>query len=196
MVNNYLGGNQMEKENSLLHIIRERRAIKKGYTDKEVTEEVVRDLLDSAMWAPTHGMRQPWRFIFVGADELPDFSKKVASTYPEERRQNRENYLNEPNAILVAIMEDSDIEKTRDENFGAIASMIQNFWLLAWEKQLGVVWKTNPHIYDPKVKELLHVKDNEKIVGFIHLGYFDQAPEKKERISLDEKFIRFNDLRK
>ncbi|MBU8791216.1 nitroreductase family protein [Oceanobacillus caeni] len=186
----------MEKENSLLHIIRERRAIKKGYTDKEVTEEVVRDLLDSAMWAPTHGMRQPWRFIFVGADELPDFSKKVASTYPEERRQNREDYLNEPNAILVAIMEDSDIEKTRDENFGAIASMIQNFWLLAWEKQLGVVWKTNPHIYDPKVKELLHVKDNEKIVGFIHLGYFDQAPEKKERISLDEKFIRFNDLRK
>jgi len=196
MVNNYLGGNQMEKENSLLHIIRERRAIKKGYTDKEVTEEVVRDLLDSAMWAPTHGMRQPWRFIFVGADELPDFAKKVASTYPEERRQNREDYLNEPNAILVAIMEDSDIEKTRDENFGAIASMIQNFWLLAWEKQLGVVWKTNPHIYDPKVKELLHVKDNEKIVGFIHLGYFDQAPEKKERISLDEKFIRFNDLRK
>lgn len=196
MVNNYLGGNKMEKENSLLHIIRERRAIKKGYTDKEVTEEVVRDLLDSAMWAPTHGMRQPWRFIFVGADELPDFAKKVASTYPEERRQNREDYLNEPNAILVAIMEDSDIEKTRDENFGAIASMIQNFWLLAWEKQLGVVWKTNPHIYDPKVKELLHVKDNEKIVGFIHLGYFDQAPEKKERISLDEKFIRFNDLRK
>lgn len=196
MVNNYLGGNQMEKENSLLHIIRERRAIKKSYTDKEVTEEVVRDLLDSAMWAPTHGMRQPWRFIFVGADELPDFAKKVASTYPEERRQNREDYLNEPNAILVAIMEDSDIEKTRDENFGAIASMIQNFWLLAWEKQLGVVWKTNPHIYDPKVKELLHVKDNEKIVGFIHLGYFDQAPEKKERISLDEKFIRFNDLRK
>lgn len=194
MVNNYLGGNQMEKENSLLHIIRERRAIKKGYTDKEVTEEVVRDLLDSAMWAPTHGMRQPWRFIFVGADELPDFSKKVASTYPEERRQNREDYLNEPNAILVAIMEDSDIEKTRDENFGAIASMIQNFWLLAWEKKLGVVWKTNPHIYDPKVKELLHVKDNEKIVGFIHLGYFDQAPEKKERISLNEKFIRFSDL--
>lgn len=194
MVNNYLGGNKMEKENSLLHIIRERRAIKKGYTDKEVTEEVVRDLLDSAMWAPTHGMRQPWRFIFVGADELPDFSKKVASTYPEERRQNREDYLNEPNAILVAIMEDSDIEKTRDENFGAIASMIQNFWLLAWEKKLGVVWKTNPHIYDPKVKELLHVKDNEKIVGFIHLGYFDQAPEKKERISLNEKFIRFSDL--
>ncbi|WP_068676263.1 nitroreductase [Oceanobacillus sp. Castelsardo] len=186
----------MEKENALLHIIRERRAIKKGYTDKKVTEEVVRDLLDSAIWAPTHGMRQPWRFIFVGEDELPTFAKEVASTYPEERRQNREDYLNEPNAILVAIMEDSEIEKTRDENFGAIASMIQNFWLLAWEKQLGVVWKTNPHIYDPKVKELLHVEDNEKIVGFIHLGYFDQAPEKKERISLNEKFIRFNELKK
>lgn len=186
----------MEKENTLLHIIRERRAIKKGYTNQEVTEEVVRELLDSAIWAPTHGMREPWRFVFVGADELPTFAKEVASTYPEERRQNREDYLNEPNAILVVIMEDSDFEKTKDENFGAIASMIQNFWLLAWEKQLGVVWKTNPHIYDPKVKEMLQIKDNEKIVGFIHLGYFDQAPEKKERISLDEKFIRFNELKK
>lgn len=175
-------------------MIRERRSVKKGYTDKEVTEELVRDLLDTAIWAPTHGMRQPWRFIFVGKEELPTFARKVAATYPEERRQNREDYLNEPNAILVVVMEESDIPKQWDENFGATASMIQNFWLLAWEKQLGVVWKTNPHIYDPKVKEILKLKENERIAGFIHMGYFDKQPLRKDRISLDEKFTRFQDL--
>jgi len=180
----------MEKSN-LSKIIRERRAVKKGYTDKEVTEDLVLELLEDAAWAPTHGMRQPWRFIFVGADQLPSFAKKVASTYPEERQQNREDYLNEPNAILVAVMEEPEKTKQWDENFGAIASLIQNFWLLAWERQLGVVWKTNPHIYDEKVKEILHVSENEKIVGFIHLGFFDEAPVQKERVSIKDKFSRF-----
>ncbi|WP_156290296.1 nitroreductase family protein [Oceanobacillus salinisoli] len=184
----------MGQENYLENLIRERRAVKKGYTDKEVTADLIRDLLDTAIWAPTHGMRQPWRFIFIGAEELPEFAKKVAATYPKELQQNRENYLNEPNAILVVVMEEPDKQKQWDENFGATASMIQNFWLLAWEKQLGVVWKTNPHIYDPKVKEILKVADNEKIAGFIHLGYFQEKPEKQNRISIDEKFSNFSDL--
>jgi len=180
----------MDKSN-LAQIIRERRAVKKGYSDKEVKGELVLELLEDAAWAPTHGMREPWRFIFVGADRLPEFAKQVASTYPEERQQNREDYLNEPNAILVAVMEEADIPKQWDENFGAIAALIQNFWLLAWERQLGVVWKTNPHIYDEKVKEILNISENEKIVGFLHLGYFDEAPAIKERTPIKDKFAKW-----
>jgi len=182
----------INKQRSLASIIRERRAVKKGYTDKIVQEETVRKLLDDAIWAPTHGMRQPWRFIFVGKDKLPTFAKKVASTYSEDMQENRENYLNEPNAILVVIMEEPEAQKQWDENFGATAAMIQNFWLLAWEQNLGVVWKTNPHIYYPEVKEILGVGETEKIVGFIHLGYFDKQPIVKDRISVDEKFTTFS----
>ena len=119
---------------------------------------------------------------------MPEFAKQVAATYPEERQKNREAYLNKPNAILVADMEDEDIPKKWDENFSAISALIQNFWLLAWERKLGVVWKTNPHIYDEQVKKILHVKENEKIVGFLHLGYFDEIPEAKERTPIKEKF--------
>lgn len=173
----------------LAAIIRERRAVKEDFfNDEIVKEETVKELLDSAIWAPTHGLRQPWRFVFVGADKKANFAKKVSETYPEHMQKNREEYLNKPNAILVVIMEEPEAQKQWDENYGATASMIQNFWLLAWEKQLGVVWKTNPHIYDPKVKEILNVSDNEKVVGFIHLGYFDELPEKKDRIPVFEKF--------
>lgn len=180
-------------ESSVLStIIKERRSIKTGYTNKKVEESLIKELLSDAIWAPTHGLRQPWRFIFVDKDHLPIFAKKVAATYKKDMQQNREDYLNEPNAILVVVMEVPEMEKQWDENFGATASLIQNFSLLAWEKQLGVVWKTNPHIYDPKVKEMLNVAENEKIVGFIHLGYFDEKPEKKDRISVDEKFSTFN----
>lgn len=181
----------VKNKSALATIIRERRAVKKGYTDRKVEEETVRELLEDAIWAPTHGMRQPWRFIFVDKDNLPTFAKEVSKTYTEDMQQNREEYLNEPNAILVVIMEEPEKQKQWEENYGAVSSMIQNFWLLAWEKDLGVVWKTNPHIYDPKVKEILNVRENEKIVGFIHLGYFDKKPIKKDRISLDEKFTTY-----
>lgn len=178
----------IERNSELVSIIRERRAIKKGYTDKKVEESTVRQLLSNAIWAPTHGMRQPWRFIFVDKEKLPIFAKKVAATYPEEMQKNREEYLNEPNAILVVVMEEPETQKQWEENYGATACLIQNFWLLAWEQKLGVVWKTNPHIYKPEMKEILNLKDNEKIVGFLHLGYFEEIPDKKDRISIDEKF--------
>lgn len=177
-----------KQQTELAKIIRERRAVKKGYNNKRVTEEAVLELLEDAIWAPTHGMRQPWRFIFVGEDQKADFAKKVASTYPEEKQENRETFLNEPSAFLVVVMEEPENQKQWDENYGATASMIQNFWLLAWEKQLGVVWRTNPHVYEPKVKDILNVGDNEKIVGFLHLGYFDEQPMKKDRIPVVEKF--------
>lgn len=180
-----------KQPSSLASIIRERRAVKKGYLNKKVEESTVRSLLEDAIWAPTHGMRQPWRFIFIDEDKLPTFAKKVAGTYPEERQQNREEYLNEPNAILVVLMEEEEVLKRWEDNFGATASLIQNFSLLAWEQELGVVWKTNPHIYNPEVKRILNVKDNEKIAGFLHLGYFSEIPEKKSRTPIEKKFTAF-----
>lgn len=176
---------------SIASVIRERRAVKKGYNDKPVTKEAVIALLEDAIWAPTHGLRQPWRFIFIDADHKANFAKQVAATYPEERQENREAYLNEPNAFLAVIMHVPESEKQYDENFGATACMIENFWLLAWEKQLGVVWKTNQHIYDPKVKEILDVAADEKIVGLLHLGYFDNKPTKKDRVPVVDKFSTF-----
>lgn len=178
-------------KSSLAEIIRERRSIKKHYTDKEVKAELVLELLNDAKWAPNHGLREPWRFIFVSKERLPMFAKLIASTYPEELQQNREEYLNEPNAILVVLMEEEEVLKRWEDNYGATASFIQNFSLLAWEKELGVVWKTNPHIYNPEVKRILDVKDNEKIVGFLHLGYFSEIPEKKSRTPVEKKFTLF-----
>ncbi|MDY0406984.1 nitroreductase [Virgibacillus sp. 179-BFC.A HS] len=182
---------EVKQRTALAQIIRDRRAVKKHYTDKPVTEEVVLDLLNDAVWAPTHQLRQPWRFIFVSPDQKSDFAKKVAATYPEERQENREAYLNEPNAFLIVVMKKGENQKQYDENFGATACMIENFWLLAWEQQLGVVWKTNPHIYDEAVADLLHVAEDEKIVGFLHLGYFDQEPIIKKRTPAVEKFSRY-----
>lgn len=182
---------EVKSTSSLAEIIRNRRSIKKHYTDEPVTEETIINLLNDARWAPNHGLREPWRFIFVSKERLPLFAKLVASTYPEELQQNREDYLNEPNAILVVLMEEEEATKRWEDNFGAVASLIQNFSLLAWEQRLGVVWKTNPHIYNPEVKRILNAKENEKITAFLHLGYFNEVPKKKKRTPIEKKFTTF-----
>src|SRR5699024_11325196 len=101
-------------QTELAKVIRERRAVKKGYNNKKVTEEAVLELLEDAIWAPTHGMRQPWRFIFVGEDQKADFAKKVAASYPEERQENREAFLNEPNAFLRSEEHTSELQSRFD----------------------------------------------------------------------------------
>src|SRR5699024_11720649 len=99
---------------------------KKRYKKKRVEEYTESKLIEHAIRAPTHGMRQLWRFIFINEDTLPSFAKKVAATYKEDMQQNREDYLNEPNAILVVTMQEPEMQKQWEENYGAVATMIQN----------------------------------------------------------------------
>lgn len=174
-------------KSNLANIIRERRSIKSGYTDKEVTEETVLEILDDAIWAPNHGLREPWRFIFVSTKEKEGFVENLVKTFSSDMQENRRNYFSQPAAFLIVVMEEDPRQKQWEENFGAVSSLIQNFQLLAWEQKLGVVWKTNPHIYDPKVRDLLAVKPGEKIVGFLHMGYFDKVPQVRERTSAEKK---------
>jgi len=186
--NNLTVGETMDQNKSeLARIIRERRSVKSGYLAKEVPESLITELLDDARWAPTHGLREPWRFIFVPTEEKDHFVEDIVQTFPRDRQENRRNYFSQPAAFLIAVMDEDPRQKQWEENFGAISSLIQNFQLLAWERELGVVWKTNPQIHEPKVREMLGVQPGEKIVGFLHLGYFDQVPKTKHRTPIEER---------
>ncbi|WLR46835.1 nitroreductase [Halobacillus litoralis] len=176
-----------QTKTELAKIIRERRSVKSGYLDKEVPTELITELLDDARWAPTHGLREPWRFIFIPSHEKEEFVESLVQTFPRDMQENRRNYFSQPAAFLIAIMDEDPRQKQWEENFGAISSMLQNFQLLAWERELGVCWKTNPQIHEPKVRELLGVQPGEKIVGFIHMGFFEQQPKQKKRTPIEAK---------
>ncbi|MBU8905410.1 nitroreductase family protein [Desertibacillus haloalkaliphilus] len=177
------------KTNSIVaKVIRERRSIKSGYTDQPVSQELILELLNDAVWAPNHCFREPWRFIFIPKENKDDFIEDIVTTYPKEVQENKRRYLSQPTAFLIVVMNEDPRQKQWEEDFGAVSSLIQNFQLLAWERELGVVWKTNPHIHDPKVRERAGVEPGEKIVGILHMGYFDEAPKARERTPAEEKF--------
>lgn len=179
----------MEKtKTDLANIIRERRSVKNGYKDQDVPASLVKELLEDARWAPTHGMREPWRFIFISSERKQAFIEEFVKHFPKDVQENKRIAFNQPAAFMFAVMNEDPRQKQWEENFAAISCMIQNFQLLAWERELGVVWKTPPQINDPKVRSMLGVNPGEKIVGFINLGFFDQKPKDKTRKFVDDIF--------
>lgn len=62
--------------NSIAEVIRERTSIKKGFIDKEISREQILSLLEDAVWAPTHGVREPWRLSLYRENGEKRLSKK------------------------------------------------------------------------------------------------------------------------
>ena len=167
---------------NLSEIIRNRRSIKKGYLPKEVDKELIISLLNDAVWAPNHGLREPWRFIFVSNDRKDAFLQSILACFPPNQHEQMLAKFKDVPAFLIVIMKTDPRQKQWEENFAATSCLIQNFQLLAWEKQLGVVWKTPNFIYDPIFYKELNVEKDEKIIGMLQIGYFDEsapAPERK-----------------
>ncbi|MGJ9385743.1 nitroreductase family protein, partial [Salipaludibacillus sp. CF4.18] len=78
-------------------------------------------------------------------------------------------------------------EKQWEEDFSATSALIQNFQLSAWENDLGVVWKTNRYNKKQEFLQAVGIKDDEKIVGVLHIGYINKIPEAKPRTRVEEK---------
>lgn len=188
------GGNiKVLATNSIADVIRNRTTVKTGFIDKEVNQELVLSLLEDAVWAPNHKNREPWRFIFVSGERKGDFIEAVLECQEPAKHAARRKFEEVP-AFLIAVMDADPRQKVWEEDFAATSCLLQNFQLLAWEKELGVCWKTPAHIHDPKFRSAIGVKPGEKIIGVLHLGYFDKdivGRRKRERTNPVEKLTAF-----
>ncbi|MEK3720780.1 nitroreductase family protein [Paenibacillus sp. FSL H8-0034] len=159
--------------------IRERRTINQ-FTVEPIPIEVLMEILNDAVWAPFHSLKEPWRFImFVGAGRK-QFSDAVLLTYPKDKLEKfaekvADAYCHGIPVTLLVLIKEEPRSKEWEEAFSAASALIQNIQLLAWERSIGVVWKTNEYNWDPKFREAAGVKPGEKVVGTLHMGYFDKT---------------------
>ncbi len=86
------------------------------------------------------------------------------------------------------MFQEDENERARDDDFAATSSLIQNLQLLAWEKGIGMVWKSGKILYDKEVHQAFGLQDNERLAAIIQTGYPDEAPEVKERTPIRERF--------
>ncbi|GGI44515.1 nitroreductase [Paenibacillus marchantiophytorum] len=165
--------------------IRERRTINQ-FTGEVIPKEVMLALLDDAVWAPFHSRNEPWRFIMYLGAGRKQFSDAVLLTYPKDKLEKlgpqvEDAYCKQVPVTLLVLIEEEPRPKEWEEAFSAASALIQNLQLLAWERGIGVVWKTNEYNWSPEFREAAGVKPGEKVVGTLHLGYFDPVKVRKAK---------------
>ncbi|QGQ99805.1 nitroreductase [Paenibacillus psychroresistens] len=169
---------------TLASVIRNRRTIRE-FNGHPVTEQQIIEILETAVWAPYHASKEPWRFILFMGDSRQRLASAVLSTYSQEAREKygqtlMDKFTVETPAHLIVIMseesEHARLERPRqwEDAYGATSALIQNIQLLAWEQNIGMVWKTNAYNWDRSFCEAIGVLPGEKVVGTLHLGYYDE----------------------
>lgn len=181
---------------SIADTIRERRSIR-TFNRAPVARELVVQLLNDAVWAPNHGLREPWRFIYVDSEDgkmrLVDLitaasgSLKRYRLLPPKLKEFMRSKLLDIPAHLIVVMKEEKSEHKRDEDFAAVCCLMQNLQLLGWEKHLGMIWSTTEFIFDSGFRDGLGVRKDERIVGILHMGYFDKVPRPKPRTPVEKK---------
>ncbi|MGG0656209.1 nitroreductase family protein [Rummeliibacillus pycnus] len=181
-----------EQSLSVKDAIRERRSIKM-FNGQPVDREDLMEIINVAVWAPNHGNRQPWRIVLASGAELDALKDLIREYAVPDWKELSEDVLAKkmqkfttPGAYAFVIMPQDVRQKERYEDFAAASSLIQNMQLLAWDRGIGACWKTPNWIDNPKFREALGVKPEERIISMLQFGYFDTIPNEKPRKSAVE----------
>ena len=139
-----------------------RRSIRK-YTDKPVSENLLRELLTAAMAAPSAGNQQPWQFIVIDERRILD---AITEFHP---------YAGALKQAPVAIAVCGDIARQKWEGFWVqdCSAAIENLLVAAHAKGLGTVWLGVHPVGDRSsgLRKLLKLPETIIPLAVIALGY-------------------------
>lgn len=152
--------------------IKRRHSIRTFATTKSVPSHLIEELIDCARLAPTARNIQPWEFVVVTKKE----SLKNLGSLADNAR-----FLSQSPCCIAVFCKDT---KYYLED-GCAAT--ENILIAATDLGLGSCWVAgDKKPYGDKVKTLLNVPADFKLVSLVALGYPESIPEMPEKKSLKE----------
>ncbi len=157
----------------LREIVRQRRSIRK-YEKREIPRDILNEVLEDALWAPSGTNRQNWQIVAVRGAQRDKLVEAVASA--GEHMKPRLEKLFKEKMVKITLQFFKDLgEHQRFNNLSGAAALIQNILLLAKAKGLGTCWMTAPKYVEDEINEVMGVEEQE-LVAVIPIGYPDQDP--------------------
>jgi len=155
-----------------IEAINKRRSIRK-YTSQEVSDEIINELLNAAMMAPSARNTQSWQLVVIKSRSLLD---KLSDIHPYAKMLKEA-----PLAILVC----GDRTQEENDSYQCIncSAATQNILLAAYALGIGSVWLgvyPRAERIEP-IKELLNLPEGIIPISLIALGYADEVKAKPER---------------
>jgi nitroreductase len=198
----------------LLKMMKARRSIRR-HKDKPVPEELLEKMIEAGRWSPSGDNGQPWRFIIVRDPETKKALGKIAAEgsgrrftaeYFTGRMQERFEDLKDPDKkekafkkltsgavsaflanapVIIVVCAKLDVWDVPYDS----AMATQNMLLMAHSLGIGscvVVAPVSDMRDDLKVMKLLKIPPGYKVIAPVAIGYPDESPNPRPRLSLEE----------
>lgn len=179
----------------LKEVIENRRSIRK-YTDKEIPNTLIEDLVNSARLAPSAKNRQPWKFLIV-KDKIKNQIADLMIEKEENSQVSLEKTIYHANSSVKAsakIVRQAPILilvlKEPEENWMvgdclSIGGAIEHICLRATDLGLGSLW-IRDIVYTQKEITKLVKHEEMELISAISIGYPDEDPKQRPRKKLNE----------
>ncbi len=171
---------QTQELREFAEVLRGRRTIDQ-YLQTPVPDELVREALEAATWAPNHYVSEPWRFILPGKEtvsRIVDLCAEIvaAGKGPELGEHKRKAWGEKPGWLIVTCPHSDDTLREK-EDYAACCAAVQNFMLYLWKAGVGSKWTTGPITRDARFFDIIEV-DEQKffVVGMLWFGYPKVTP--------------------
>nr|WP_301290380.1 nitroreductase [Paenibacillus sp. 1781tsa1] len=181
----------------MAELIRARRSIRKC-NSTPVDQELVVELLRKANRLQPFGETRSWRVVYAGT---PEARKRLVDCMLEQMSQSKigklipgklldvfkKRFTDIPAHVIVMSTVGPD-RLTNDRNYAAACGMMQCFQLMGWEHGLGMLWDTESMIQHEGFFKGIGLREDERFVGILHIGYFDKAPRSRKRTPAEQKW--------
>lgn len=191
--------------NPISTCIRNRRSIKpESFTDVQIPDSKIHEILENALWAPTHGRTEPWSFYVFSKEGRITLGNYLYQAYMNHTEadlidaQKAEKLRNRPllasHVICVAMIRGNNAKIPAQEELIACGSAVQNILLSTEAKSYAAFWSTGAMIYTDTFKRYFNLRPEDQIVALIYMGGKPEGATTagKRNHSLEEKCTFFS----
>ena len=172
-------------------VIRNRKSIyPKDYSGEEIPDQVIKEILLNANYAPTHRLTQPW-FFKVYKNESKQKLINIISKIDESKISKIKHdkfiqKINDSNTIISIFLNRDKKERLPEwEEIAAVSMAVQNMWLTCYVNNIGSYWSTPGFIQE--YGKLVNLDNNESSLGFFFMGVYNHKEIAKLRDDITTK---------
>lgn len=187
--------------NKLLKIIKARRDVRGNrFINKPIEDEKIQKILEAAIFAPSVGYSQPWKFVIIKNKKIKE---QIIHNFIDENNKAKKIFHNNTlyNSLKLEGIKEAPINiavfyETAHEPILGMTSMkemgkysvvcaVQNMWLMARSLNIGIGWVSI--LDEEKVLQTLQMPKNTQLIAYLCVGYVDKFYEESELKTLGWK---------
>lgn len=183
-------------DNAVINNILTRRSIRK-YKSKQITDNVLEQILNSGINAPSALNKQPWQIrVIQDKNTLSEINrifvdwakgKQLPGSAARAQEDGFSVFHNAPTLLIIAADADNHYSE------GDCGMLTQNILLAAHSLDIGtcVIGSIATIVNESEtlMKDILSIPDNYKVIFGIAMGYADETPQAKYRDRQNVKFL-------